>query len=36
MERASGVANAAVGETGARLAPWVAHHRARLERWRSE
>jgi acetyl-CoA carboxylase biotin carboxylase subunit len=36
MERASGIANAAVGETGARLAPWVAHHRARLERWRSE
>jgi acetyl-CoA carboxylase, biotin carboxylase subunit len=32
MERVSGVANAAAGETGSRLAPWVAHHRARLER----
>jgi acetyl-CoA carboxylase, biotin carboxylase subunit len=32
MERASGVANAAEGETGSRLAPWVAQHRARLNR----
>jgi acetyl-CoA carboxylase biotin carboxylase subunit len=32
MERASGVANAVEGETGSRLAPWVAQHRARLLR----
>ncbi len=32
MERVSGAENAAAGETGARLAPWVAHHRARFER----
>jgi acetyl-CoA carboxylase biotin carboxylase subunit len=32
MERASGVANARVGEAGARLSPWVSQHRARLKR----
>jgi acetyl-CoA carboxylase biotin carboxylase subunit len=32
MERATGVANAAEGESGSRLAPWVAQHRARLGR----
>ncbi len=30
MERATGQKEASVGETGSRLAPWVAHHRARL------
>jgi len=29
-ERATGAKDAIVGETGSRLAPWVAHHRARL------
>ena len=29
MERETGVQEANVGEQGARLAPWVAHHRAR-------
>ncbi len=32
MERATGVASAAAGETGSRLSPWAAHHRARLSR----
>jgi acetyl-CoA carboxylase biotin carboxylase subunit len=32
MERASGVANAVEGESGSRLAPWVAQHRAKLGR----
>jgi acetyl-CoA carboxylase, biotin carboxylase subunit len=32
MERASGVASAAEGETGSRLSPWIAQHRARLLR----
>jgi acetyl-CoA carboxylase biotin carboxylase subunit len=32
MERATGVTSATVGEQGARLAPWVGHHRARLSR----
>jgi acetyl-CoA carboxylase, biotin carboxylase subunit len=32
MERATGVASAAEGESGSRLAPWVAHHRARIGR----
>jgi acetyl-CoA carboxylase biotin carboxylase subunit len=30
MERASAVADAAAGEAGSRLSPWVARHRARL------
>jgi hypothetical protein len=30
MERATGANAASVGEEGARLAPWVAQHRARL------
>ena len=30
MERATGAQEASVGETGSRLAPWVAHHRSRL------
>jgi acetyl-CoA carboxylase biotin carboxylase subunit len=30
IERATGQKEASVGETGSRLAPWVAHHRARL------
>jgi acetyl-CoA carboxylase biotin carboxylase subunit len=30
MERATGADLATTGETGARLTPWVAHHRARL------
>ncbi len=30
MERAMGAKTAGVGESGSRLAPWVAHHRARL------
>jgi acetyl-CoA carboxylase biotin carboxylase subunit len=29
MERATGAQDAHVGETGSRLSPWVAHHRAR-------
>jgi acetyl-CoA carboxylase biotin carboxylase subunit len=32
MERVSGAASAVTGETGSRLAPWVAHHRSRLAR----
>jgi acetyl-CoA carboxylase biotin carboxylase subunit len=31
-ERATGQKEASVGETGSRLAPWVAHHRARMVR----
>jgi acetyl-CoA carboxylase biotin carboxylase subunit len=31
-ERATGQKEASVGETGSRLAPWVAHHRARMAR----
>jgi acetyl-CoA carboxylase biotin carboxylase subunit len=30
LERAAGAKEANLGETGSRLAPWVAHHRARL------
>ncbi len=30
LERATGQKEASVGESGSRLAPWVAHHRARL------
>ncbi len=30
MERAAGTKEASVGENGARLAPWVAHHRSRM------
>jgi acetyl-CoA carboxylase biotin carboxylase subunit len=29
MERATGATQASLGETGSRLSPWVAHHRAR-------
>jgi len=29
MERAAGASTASKGETGSRLAPWVANHRAR-------
>src|SRR5580700_11252570 len=29
MERATGASTATIGETGSRLAPWVAHHRTR-------
>jgi acetyl-CoA carboxylase, biotin carboxylase subunit len=32
MERATGASTATSGETGSRLAPWVAHHRARTLR----
>jgi len=32
MERATGVSTATSGETGSRLAPWVANHRARTLR----
>jgi acetyl-CoA carboxylase, biotin carboxylase subunit len=32
MERVSGAVSAAEGETGSRLAPWVAHYRARLNK----
>jgi acetyl-CoA carboxylase biotin carboxylase subunit len=32
IERAAGVKEASVGESGSRLAPWVAQHRARLLR----
>ena len=31
MERATGATEASEGESGSRLSPWVAHHRAR--RW---
>jgi acetyl-CoA carboxylase biotin carboxylase subunit len=30
LERATGAKEASVGETGSRLAPWVAHHRAKM------
>jgi acetyl-CoA carboxylase biotin carboxylase subunit len=29
LERAAGTTQATVGETGSRLSPWVAHHRAK-------
>ena len=29
MERATGTTQATLGESGSRLSPWVAHHRAR-------
>jgi acetyl-CoA carboxylase biotin carboxylase subunit len=32
IERAAGAKEASVGETGSRLAPWVAQHRARFLR----
>jgi acetyl-CoA carboxylase biotin carboxylase subunit len=32
MERATGASTASIGETGSRLAPWVANHRARTLR----
>jgi len=32
MERATGASEAVTGETGSRLAPWVAQHRARFLR----
>jgi acetyl-CoA carboxylase biotin carboxylase subunit len=32
LERATGVKTASAGESGSRLAPWVAHHRARTLR----
>jgi acetyl-CoA carboxylase biotin carboxylase subunit len=30
MERATGATQASLGESGSRLSPWVAHHRARV------